>query len=304
MNRMKKRSPRFWAAITLFCTLLAACTALATGCSTNFYYDNAGKYTSGNADFDPSSVEALDIQWLNGDVEISFSGATGSSVSVTEDANKKLDESTSLHYWLDNTTLKIKFAASGKSNYSNLSKKLKVVLPSSLTLLHLSVSGVSASIDIDGARAERVTLNSVSGNVSAKDVRVYGDAVISTTSGNVSGSVITSCDEVKLSSTSGSIEFTTEARVRSLEVETTSGNISLSNLNPAKKCRVETVSGNTRLEFLDNAGFSVKFDSVSGDFETDFSMYLVDGKYVFGKSNSDFTVKTVSGDVRVVSSPT
>lgn len=284
--------------------LLLPSLPLMTSCQTGFYYDHAAKYTAGNASFSADTIDALDVDWFSGEVLVEFGDSSESEVSVSETANKKTDEDTSLHYWLDGTTLKIKFAASGKLNLSGIEKTLKVTLPRQKTLLHLSISGGAANVNVKNARADKLTVSAVAGSIELSGMRVSNKASISSTSGNISGSAMTACDTLNISSTSGSISFSTEARVRSLGVETTSGNIRLSNLNPAKKAEVETVSGNVELDFLDNSGFSVAYNTVSGKFSTDFKMYLSGDKYVYGTPNSDFSVKTAAGNLTILSIPT
>lgn len=284
--------------------LLLPSLPLMTSCRTGFYYDNADKYTSGEASFSADTVEALDIEWFAGEVQVVFGDDSETEISVSETANKKTDGDTSLHYWLDGTTLKIKFAASGKLNLGGIEKALKVTLPRQKTLIHLSVSGSAANVNVKDARAEKLTVSAVAGNIELSGMRVSDKASVSSTSGNIRGSVMTACDSLNISSTSGSIGFSTEAKVRSLAVETTSGNIHLSNLNPAKKAKVETVSGNVELDFLDNSGFSLAYSTVSGKLSTDFKMYMKGDKYVYGTPNSDFSVKTAAGNLTVSSVPT
>lgn len=284
--------------------LIFACALLTAGCRTGFYYENSDKYSVGDVFFHTSEVDGIDVEWLSGDINVVFSNNIESGILVSEDSNKELDEHSTLHYWLDKGVLRIKFAASGKSNYNGLSKNLTVTLPATKTLARLIVHSVSSNVNVSGVRADTLFVNAVSGNLYADGARVYEDATLSTTSGNIEGSVITACNKLALTSTSGSIDFSTEARILELTAETTSGNLRLANLNPAKKASVDTVSGNVELEFLDNAGFSIEFSSVSGDFNTAFATYVSGNKYVCGTPISDFTVSTVSGDVDVTAIPT
>ena len=289
--------------VILFAAFITVCSVLTVGCNTSFYYDNASKYTAGNVELNADLIEAIDIEWLNGDVNVSFS-SEGSTISVSEEANRSIDEERMLHFWVDGVTLKIKFGASGNSNYNGITKTLDVVLPGSKSLEYININCVSSNIELENAKTKKLSANAISGNVRADNARISEAAEFISTSGNIRGSVITACNSLQIETTSGSVDFSTEARVKSLYVETVSGNIYLSNLNPAKKASVDTVSGNVELEFLDNAGFEVDFSSVSGDFSTDFPMYVNGDKYVFGTPNSSFKIKTVSGDISIISSPT
>ena len=305
---MKEKSPprRAWRSVipaVFLLTLIIFSSLTLCGCSTNFRYDNYDKYTVGEAAI-TDIVRAVDVEWISGDIEFDFNGNPSDGIVFTESSKKGLSEALSLHYWLDGTTLRLKFAASGKANFNGISKKLKVIIPSDVTLTELNINGVSSNIKLDGARADSIYVNSVSGNISASDIRAGESVSLASTSGNVKGKILVACKSLKMASVSGNISFSTEARVRELSTETVSGNVFLSNLNPAKSGLVDTVSGDVELEFLDNSGFEISYETVSGDIVSDFNVYVHDSKYVYGTPNSAFKVKTVSGDLLISRSPT
>ena len=277
--------------------LLLPSLPLLSSCKTGFYYDNAGKYTSGEASFSSDAVDAIDVAWFNGEVEVSFTSEPDAEISVSETSSRATDKETSLHYWLDGSTLKVKFAASGKLNLGSIQKLLKITVPKDKTLRHLSVDGSTANVVIRDARTEKLTVSAISGNISVSGMRASGEADISSTSGNIGIGVSTACDSLKIKSTAGSIDLSAEAKIKKLDVETTSGNVHLSNLNPAKTARVDSVSGNVTMDYLDNSGFSVSYETANGKFTTDFKVYLDGNKYVYGTPASEFTVKTTAGNL-------
>ena len=281
--------------------LLLPSLPFMSGCKTGFYYDNASKYESGEASFSAEAVEAIDVAWFNGEVNILFTAEEGAPVSVAETSDKKTDSETALHYWLDDTTLKIKFAASGKLKLSSLHKTLTVILPQSKTLAHLSVDSEASNVTLKDVRSKKLTVSAVSGNILLEGARISERADITTTSGNIHGNAVAAAENFKIKSKSGRIRFSTEARIRELSAETTSGNVFLSNLNPAKIARVDTVSGNVELEFLDNSGFSLTYDTVNGKLSTDLKLFLDGKKYVYGTPNAEFSVKTAAGNLSILS---
>lgn len=299
--QLQKIISKFLILTTIIISAVAS-SLLLTGCSAGFHYDNSDKYSIGNGTV-IDIVKAIDISWLSGDLELDFSGNPSDGIVFSETSNKELNDNLKLHYWLDGTTLRLKYAASGKINFNGITKKLKVTVPSDVTLTELKIDSVSSNIKIDGARSDSVFAAAVSGNISANDLRASEEVSLSSTSGNIDGSILTACKKLSASSTSGSIAFSTEARIRELLVETVSGNILLSNLNPAKEAIIDTVSGNVDLEFLDNSGFELTLDTVSGDIHSDLNMFVSGSKYVYGTADSDFKVKTVSGDLRISRAP-
>lgn len=284
-------------------TLIIFSSLTLCGCSTNFRYDNYDKYTVGGAAI-TDIIRAVDVEWISGDVEFDFNGNPSDGIVFAESSEKELADSLKLHYWLDGTTLRLKFAASGRANFNGANKKLKVTVPSDVTLNELNINGTSSNIKIDGVRADSIYVKSVSGNISAGDIRASNSVSLASTSGNVRGNILVTCKSLNMTSVSGNISFSTEARVRELSAETVSGNLFLSNLNPAKTGVVDTVSGDVKLEFLENSGFEVSFETVSGDIASELNVYKQGSKYVYGAPDSAFRVKTVSGDLLISRSPT
>ena len=90
-----------------------------TGCVVNgnlsgmsdYYYEASENYLVGDTEL-TGTVENIEINWMLGNVTVLTH--TSNTVSISETSKKELTEETKLHYWLENTTLHVKFLACGK----------------------------------------------------------------------------------------------------------------------------------------------------------------------------------------------
>ena len=107
-----QKSPHMSVLAAILClSLLLSLVISAVSCGTNFFYQNSDKYTVGGASLS-HPISAIDIEWISGHVNVKYSNDGENEVVFSESYDKKLDDDLLLHYWLDGTTLRIKFAAS------------------------------------------------------------------------------------------------------------------------------------------------------------------------------------------------
>ena len=128
---MKKRNNFFKAAAVMLC--LGSTLSLA-GCKKADYddYDNAQKYSIGDFEYQAADVKKVEVHWETGAIEVIQSSEDSLSVAETQPAETDAEK---MHYYLDGTTLKIRFCASDydkKINSKN--KNLKVEVPENVAL--------------------------------------------------------------------------------------------------------------------------------------------------------------------------
>ncbi len=85
--------------LTALCLTLCACGFTAGGA-----YPNADKYAVGNFTYDAASVEAVDISWISGCVELVESDGATLNVSEKQDG---LTDDQLMRWWLDGTPRRI-----------------------------------------------------------------------------------------------------------------------------------------------------------------------------------------------------
>ncbi len=249
-----------------------------TACNSGMHYENADKYTAGGATL-TQNVKNLDIIWTSGDLEIKHGDVDG--VVFSETAAVPLNERTSLYYWLDGETLRIRYAQSVQGihmgNYP--SKALVVTLPQECVLQSLDLDVVSTDVQLTEVRVADIEVDNVSGSVNATMSEFTKDLEMEAISGDIT--------------LKGSV-------AESLEVESTSGNIRIELKATPKTCDIDNVSGNVTLTFPENAaGFTLTTETTSGEFYSDLPMTNNGDKRVYGDGSGTLNIETVSGNIRL-----
>lgn len=264
---------------------IVACLAVGfTGCKTkchivgisDYYYENSENYTAGEAELS-ETVENIDINWVVGSVTVL--PHTENTVCLSEESELELAEDIKLRYWLDDTTLRIKFCACRKMDFSDLEKDLTVLVPDTLILNNLKVSTLSADVNLsDCAVTQSVKVNTVSGTLNADFSQPL--------------------NEFRGDSTSGS--FTVIApSVSRFQVGTVSGVVSLSAEKEPDWLNFDSTSGNINLVLPESSSFTLDYDATSGDLSSELPYRKSSGKYIFGDGKGEYNIATVSGDVRI-----
>lgn len=299
---------------------------------TGFTYANADKYTIGDTEI-TSTVENLDIDWTSGKVNIEYHD--GSGVSVSEVANRSISEDEKLRWWLDGTTLRIKFAEPKLNIFNNLQKTLTVSLPKGIVLKTVDIDTTSADISALTMLADEIKFDTTSGDVNAiitaknlsvsstsgdLDIRQNTDiktASLSSTSGTVAFTV-PSAEKISMESTSGDISVTVPGTVGTLNLDSTSGSIK-TDIAGVEKAKLSSTSGNitatvgsfadldvkatagdVTLKLSDTSGFTLDLDARPRKLRTSMCYAVKDeDKYVFGDGSARLRVSTTSGDIRI-----
>lgn len=190
---MKKLISLFLIAMTLITVLcMSGCGLFDTVPTT---YDNADKYTAGNAEFE-GNVDSFTIWWLAG--KVTLRTHKENTVKIEETANRELDATFSLHYRHFNASeygdiLYIHYSASGKFDFGDLKKDITVYLPEN-DGMDVTVRTDSAEVDVDLSQfentLEEITVLNNSGKVSVKidsadSVRISGANDDNAKDGNV-----------------------------------------------------------------------------------------------------------------------
>ena len=328
---MNKFSAKTIALIVVLVILAAAAWFMFGGSvSGGLNYANADKYTVGDTTV-TSPVENLDIDWTSGPVNIEYHA--GSGISVSETANKTLSEDDRLRWWLDGTTLRIRYAKSGIRFSFNLEKKLTVSLPEGTVLKQADIGTTSGDLFIPALAADDIRLNSTSGCIDAvtTTLKLYA----SSTSGNVKVRQDGDIGAVDLSSTSGSVSCALGGSVKTLNANSTSGSVSLDvagtaeevkagstsgNISPVlasvskadfsstsgcfsgsvrafQELKIHTTSGKVDVKLPAEPGFTCKVDSSSGDLTTALSLAKNGNQYTCGDGSARCSIDTSSGDI-------
>lgn len=222
--------------------------------------------------FDASQVHSLEIDWVDGAVAIRQD--TGDTLRYTVSGG----DADRTAYSLKNGKLTISATESSVLNFgSHRGADLTVLVPKGWTPKELSVESISAPIQIENLKGTELDVDTVSGVMELKDIQA---------------------DELSLSTISAKITCTGAAREISLE--TTSGNCALELTECPKKIDLDSVSGDLELFLPKVAGFTLRLDTVSGKFRSDFDYSIPkDDTYVSGDGSCTVSADTVSGNVNI-----
>ncbi len=294
-------------------------------------YANAEKYTAGDTTVN-GTVENLFIDWTNGEVNIEYHAGEG--IFISETSKKPISEDDRLRWWLDGTTLRIRYAKSGFRISFNLEKQLTVSLPEGTVLKGADISTTSGDLKIPYLAADEILLGSTSGSISAVtaagkltarstsgDVNVRQSADIDTvdlhstsgsiscelvnvktltadsTSGSIRAAVSGAAEKVKLGSTSGNL-YPEIASADRVELSSTSGSVSGS-VSAFAGMKVGSTSGNVTLNLPAEPGLTLKAGTNSGSFSSGLALEKDKDTYTCGDGSAVCEISTTSGDIRI-----
>lgn len=286
-------------ALALACVMvgamLCACTIdlsdydISFGIS-SYKYENANKYTAGNGS--AKNVTEIDIDWINGDVKVEYSSDM-SEIEFSESYEENIDSELKMHWWVDGSTLKIKFAESGAKLKGELNKLLTVKVP--YELAGISITTVSADIATEIITAKEAEFDTVSGEISTP-MCFYNEIDADSVSGDIHIQTNAEAD-IDIDTVSGYV--TVSSGIKELSIRTVSGNAEVYSYNAEYDAEFDTTSGDIIVHVTENTGLELEFDTVSGDFESDVELSYKDGKYKRGDKGAKIEVDTVSGNCTV-----
>jgi len=300
---------------TIGCFLFGGCSAPSFPGLSSFTYSNADKYTMGDAELPAGEISCVEIDWVSGEINVEYHKKD--TVIFSETANKKLDDDTTMYYFVDGDTLHLKFIKSGKHIPSKLSKELTLYLPEGLELDEVVIDSVSADINVSELTAEKANIDTVSGDIVFEDVTLSEQVKFDTTSGDITTKLM-AAKNIEADSTSGNVQITTKEAsdmisldtvsgdieltipgAEKLELDSTSGQIKLSAGEAPDALSIDTVSGDILLILPENSSFTVDWDTASGSINSDFAMKKDGDSYIFGEGTLRYNVDTTSGDLEI-----
>lgn len=313
MNMKTKKTNKMMIALIVCLILLAAGSVWLFGRSAGTAYANAEMYTPGNTAIS-SRVECLDVEWTAGSVRVVY--GEGMELLVEETGKGAIPEDRQLRWWLDGTTLRIRYEKPGFRIFSfDQGKTLTLTLPKDLELAAADIRTVSADMDLAGAEAGEINLASVSGGIAGSvrcvkltaastsgDVTLEAENMaecsVSTTSGDVSLTLPDRADKATVASVSGKVTLLA-GDVTETKVSTTSGSIRVTVSGGFGDMALSSVSGDVTALLGAAAGFTLNVETTSGSFSSTLPLTSEGRTRVYGDGSARFSVHTVSGDIRV-----
>jgi len=268
--------------------------------------------------YNTEKVDGLRIDWVSGEVEVVVKSGI-SEIKITEYCSRSLAENEVLELSAEDGLLHVNWNSDliALDFMNGYSKNLKIELPREFAdeMTALKVDASSAEVEVTGITADRVSVNTASGSVDLEDI-VSGETQINTASGSVglkkvnceklsvntvSGEIEgkdQQADLLKAKSTSGPIEF--DGSYQEIEASTISGRIEIESDVCPVSAEFSSVSGSVKLGIPDGIGFEVSYESLSGNFESEFgSGTEKSGRMVYGDGSASFRFSTTSGNISI-----
>ena len=208
-----------------------------------------------------ADVHSIEINWVDGDIEI-YSAEDSDEIVFTEEYSGKAEP---LEYTLEGDRLIIDYTRSTRAfigiNLNSIwgAKSLKVGIPASLR-----------------GELRRLSVDTVSSKC------VVSDQI---------------ADKLYINTVSGKIEA--DGDFKEIQADSVSGRVDIVCGILPDDMDIDTVSGGVHLTLPENDGFSVEFDSVSGDLKSELALSRSDERYTYKNGGPDFAVDTVSGDLNI-----
>ena len=299
--------------------LLCAFAVILSGCQVHISvgtkdtltgedYPNAGKYQAGAFTYNADDIKAVEVYWRSGEVEITESDDT--ELHVRESGGELLED-TAMHYFLDDSVLRIRFCKSGaKIVVDAADKHLSLEVPKGIDI---SVHATSALVGADNLTQNCILIAVLSGATELGTITA--DTMdLSSSSGSIHADSI-SAHSLKCSAASGAVDIGAVS-TQVLECCTSSGSVTMGSIT-AETAKIATSSGSVDLTMTkvpsaeiytssgtvnlvpEKSGAEVLYTSSSGKLLTDRAYSRKGGLYVFGEGTSNITVETASGNLKI-----
>jgi len=250
-------------------------------------------------------IDSIRIDWTAGEVVIRPHDSD--DIIINEYAQRELRDNERLSYSVSGNTLEINFVERGISFRRMPAKLVEVFVPYELSdsLNLLSVSTVSADVNITNMTASTLRSNTTSGAIDAAGVfdvanldTVSGSidlsgevsrADLDTVSGRITMTGSAPGAQVNSSSVSGRMDL--RGDFTSVVVETVSGSMDVTSTMTPSTLNASSVSGSVTITIPADSQISVSHSAVSGSFSSDIPVTMERG--------ASFNISTVSGSTRI-----
>ena len=227
---------------------------------------------------DAASVRNMEIEWAAGSIRIQPLDIT--EIRITEEgANQDADP---MVWNVRNGQLNIQYSKNTDHSFGmglllgEHSKNLLIQVPRDWQCDSLEIDAASASLEVNELTIREMEFDGASGTC------VFHNCTV---------------EALELDTASGDIRFT--GTLTQLDCDSASANILLELDNTPKRLDLDTASGDLCVVLPEDAGFTVKLDTMSGDFESDFDTTLRNDSYVAGSGRCRIDVDAMSGDVTI-----
>ena len=222
-----------------------------------------------------ADLQEIEIDWVSGNIRLA--PANVSSIQVSESG-----KDTSKYPMIcqqDGRTLKIEYCKNttfGDLKNLKFSKDLNILVPMDWSGRALKVDAASAKLSVQDLTIQEVDIDTASGACQFDSCTV---------------------DTLDIDTASGDIYF--EGSLNRLDCDSASAGVQAVLDNVPYEIDIDTASGGLELFLPEDAGFSVKMDTMSGKFDSTLTYTTKNGRYVRGNGACSIDMSSMSGSVTI-----
>lgn len=227
---------------------------------------------------DAASIRDMEIEWAAGSIVIKPMDITEIRISE-EGVNQDSDP---MVWKVKDGKLAIQYSKNTDHDFGfgllrgEHTKNLTIHVPVNWTCHSLEIDAASASLEVNDLTIREMEFDGASGTC------VFSNCTV---------------DNLDVDTASGDVAF--QGSLGKMECDAASANIILELINVPGNLDLDTASGDLDVTLPEDAEFTVKLDTMSGDFESDFDTTLRNGSYVAGNGRCRIDVDAMSGSVTI-----
>lgn len=222
-----------------------------------------------------ADIKEIEIDWVSGNIRLV--PANVSSIEVSESSVE--DAKYAMICKQDGHTLKIEYCKNTTfRDLKNLkfSKDLTILVPMDWSGRAVKVDAASAKLSVQDLTIQEVEIDTASGESRFDNCTV---------------------DTLDIDTASGDVYF--EGSLNRLDCDSASAGVQAVLDNVPYEIDMDTASGCLELFLPEDAGFSVKMDTMSGKFDSTLTYVTKNGRYVRDNGACDIDVSSMSGGVTI-----
>ena len=226
-----------------------------------------------------TQIQNIEIDWVAGSISIHPSDSL-SNIIVEE--RSPAESQHNMVVKQSGKTLKIEFAEDRVkldlfSNNKVVSKDLVIRVPKSWNCNNLEIDAAATDVNIQHLTIRELDFDGASGNLILDNCNI---------------------ENLDIDTASGDVEFI--GILENLDFDAASAKFYGKFYNSPRNLKMDSMSGDLELFLPEDSGFELNMDSMSGSFDTDFTVSKHDQTYICGEGQCKINVSAMSSDVSIL----
>ncbi len=260
--------------------------------SMNYYFENgrlnsyemaAPAPTESSGDINQmeiyTQIQNIEIEWGAGSISIHKSDSLDyiriSEASINGSAPEMICRQSGQTLKIQYCEEPMKFSSFGIN--ADVSKDLVIRVPKSWNCNNLEIDAAATDVNIQDLTIRELDFDGASGNLILDNCNI---------------------EELDIDTASGDVEFV--GTLNNLDFDAASAKFYGEFYNSPRSLKMDSMSGDLELVLPEYTGFELNMDTMSGSFDTDFSVGKNDKTYICGEGQCKINVSAMGGDVSIL----